>query len=181
LDDLDLFGFTRESVAPFAERAIGAPLRTFASEVRGIDALPGTDEYGVCGEKRIVTFTAVDVDGRERRAEVFVKLANKGCEESAHFVELSRHGAPIPRYYGALAHPDGREAVFSELLDPLLTWNDWNDPDTHDEFVSAIARLNAITLSDGYRRSLTRDHVRRDMNAAVEIVSEAWRLAVDGR
>ncbi len=49
LDDLDLFGFTRESVAPFAERAIGAPLRTFASEVRGIDALPGTDEYGVCG------------------------------------------------------------------------------------------------------------------------------------
>jgi hypothetical protein len=181
MTDAGLFGFTGEQLHPVAERALGTPVRDLRVSARMIAAEPGSDEHGGCGEKRVATFVGIDADGRERSEWVFVKLADPGCEESLHFEEMSRHAVPVARFYGALIHDDGREAVFTELLDPVLTWDDWNDDETHVEFVEAIARLNAIRPSPSYIRALTRDHVRRDMSAGVSSLSEVWERALVGR
>jgi hypothetical protein len=91
-------------------------VRNFDITTDTIEAEPGTDEYGGCGEKCIVTFTCAGADGRERRELVFAKLAAHGHYESIHCEHLAKHSAPIPKTYGTLGHDDGRELMFTEYL-----------------------------------------------------------------
>ena len=144
----ELFGFPKSQLLPIAECVAGMSVRNFDISIDTIDAEVGTDEYGGCGEKCIVTFTCTGTYGRERRERVFAKLADHGHEESIHYEYLARHNAPIPKTYGTLETEDGRELVFTEYLEPILTWDDWNSPETHLEFLSTIAQINAITPSD---------------------------------
>ena len=177
---LELFGLPKSRLLPIAECVSGMSVHNFDITIDTIDAEPGTDEYGGCGEKCIVTFTCTGTDGSERRERVFAKLADHGHEESMHYEHLTRHNAPIPRTYGTLKHDDGRELMFTEYLEPILTWDDWNSPETHPEYLSAIAQINAITPSDEYQALLTNDFVRCELQYGLNAIEPAWECVRNG-
>jgi len=179
----ELFGFPKSQLLPIIECVAGMSVRNFDITIDTIDAEVGTDEYGGCGEKSIVTFTCAGADGRERRERVFAKLVDHGHEESIHYEHLARHNAPIPKTYGILKTEDGRELLFTEYLEPILTWDDWNSPETHPEYLSAIAQINAITPSDEYQALLTNetsDFVRRALQWGLDLIEPAWERLSDG-
>jgi len=176
----ELFGLPKSQLLPIAEVVAGMSVHNFDITIDTIDAEPGTDEYGGCGEKCIVTFTCTGMDGREYSERVFAKLASHGHEDSIHYEHLARHNAPIPKTYGTLKHDDGRELMFTEYLEPILTWDDWNSPETHPEFLSAIAQINVITPSDEYQALLTNDFVRRELQYGLNAIEPAWECVSNG-
>jgi len=150
---------------------------------RPIELIGASQLNGGCGEKCIVTFTCTGTDGSERRERVFAKLADHGHEESIHYEHLTRNNAPIPKTYGTLKTDDGCELMFTEYLEPILTWDDWNSPETHPEFLSAIAQINAITPSDEYRALLSNekhDWMPRVLQWGLETIESACERVSDG-
>jgi hypothetical protein len=70
--------------------------------------------------------------------------------------------------------------MFTEYLEPILTWDDWNSPEIHPEFLSAIAQINAIKPSDEYRALLTDDFVQRSLQWGLNLIEPVWERVSDG-
>jgi len=120
-------------------------------DIRDVDLY----HYGIRGEKLIATFTYTTTAGRAGQVNVFVKQQASGFSESHHYYYLAKHQAPIPKMYGALTNENKQEIIFIEYLNTDLDYDAMlNEPSQFREFLSLIARFNAIQPSQEYRTHL---------------------------
>ena len=164
-----VLGLTQTQLQPIADDIAGEQVASF--DVRVVDhAWP---HYGVRGEKVAASFAWTTRSGRTGETLVFVKKQGEPiCDrdgreiapapaEAVHYRNLTPHRAPIPRMYGALtvAGPDPREVIFLEWLDEVVTEQEpfaqfQNDDEHFRQFLSSVARFNAIVPSSDYAEHL---------------------------
>ena len=109
-----IFGLTKAELWPIVEEAADEAVASFDISLEHVAPEP----YGAAGEKEIPTFGYVTKTGRTGRVTVFVKRYNNaGPAEARQYRFLLAHQAPIPRLYGVLVDPEGREMLFIEYLD----------------------------------------------------------------
>ena len=164
-----VLGLTQTRLQPVVDDVAGEPVATF--EVHVVDhAWP---HYGVRGEKVAASFAWTTRSGRAGETMVFVKKQGEPiCDragreiapapaEAMHYRSLALHHAPVPRMYGALtvAAPDPREVIFLEWLDEVVTEQEpfgrfQNDAEHFRQFLSSVARFNAIVPSSEYAEHL---------------------------
>ena len=164
-----LFGLTKAQLQPVGDNIAGEQVATL--EVRVIDHR--WPHYGVRGEKVAASFTWTTRSGRTGQTMVFVKKQGDPiCDragrelapapaEAVHYRNLALHQAPIPRMYRAVTidAPDPREVIFLEWLDEVVTEQEpfarfQNDEGHFRQFLSAVARFNAIVPSSEYAEQL---------------------------
>ena len=143
-----LFGLTKGELWPIVEEAAGMTVASF--DICTEHQRP--EPYGYTSEKEIPTFAYVTKAGRAGRVTIFVKRFHRtGPAESQQYRFLQAHQAPIPRMYGALLDPDGREILFLEHLDTSREARSIRAVERLREFVALMARFHAIQPSTEYR------------------------------
>jgi len=185
-----VFGLTKSQLQPILDNIANEPVTSFDVSVK--HQVQGF--YGTRGEKVIPTFTYTTQTGRTGNTTVFVKrqYANyPGHSEAHHYVYLGQHQAPVPRMYGALIDSDQREILFLEYLDEITNEDQFlNDDDKFRQFLSVMARFNAIQPSQEYVVRLHKDMAQRPgppglslvqrMTAAVSALSDILAHARKG-
>ena len=147
-----IFGLKKSQLQSVVNCIAGEPVVSFEMDIRDVDLY----NYGSRGEKLIVTFTYTTAAGRAGQANVFVKQQASGFREGHHYYYLNKHQAPVPKMYGALTNENQQEIIFIEYLDTDLDYDAMlNEPSQFREFLSLIARFNAIQPSCEYRTHLT--------------------------
>jgi len=192
-----LFGLSRQQLRPVVERIAGEPLAAFGVRVEPQEWL----HYGVRGDKAVVVFDWTARSGWTGSSRAFVKKQGDPVQvggrpveprpvEAEHYRWLARHGAPIPRLYGALtvADPDEREILFVEHLAGVVTEGEpWaglqSDADRFHRYLAAVARFSAIQPSGHDASPLPRPHrhFRHQMAGWERKLDALWRDAQDGR
>lgn len=173
----DLFGMGAAELLPIVERMADGPICSFEY---AISADMPTEHYGERGDKRVVTFDYVLPSGEARRRRVVVKRTNLGFEEAFHYRYLAGHDAPIPTMYGSQTSADGREVIVLECLDPVFTADDGRSRSRLLGYARAVARFNAITPADEYRKLLTNDFAHREVREAADTMRHVWSHASAG-
>lgn len=153
--DTQVFGLTKDDLWPVVAEVAGEAIECF--EVVVENEVPG--HYGYGAKKLVPTVTYRTSSGKRGTAKVFVKWFDEpGPREAHHYEHLARHQAPVPRLYGTLVCPDGREMIFLELLQPVRDLHPFdrfmNDRSQFPAFLRAAARFNAIEPSDEYAARL---------------------------
>jgi len=142
-----VFGLSEAQLRPIVEAAVGESVASFdisiEHEVEGY--------YGFAAEKAIPTFSYVTSAGRRGRITVFAKHShNPKSEEPEQYRFLAAHHAPIPRIYGVLRSPDDRPVLFLEYVDASHPARSIRSLEGMQEFLSLMARFNAIRPSREY-------------------------------
>ncbi|MBC8232892.1 phosphotransferase [bacterium] len=146
-----IFGLRKSQLQSIVDCIAGEPVVSFEMDIRDVDLY----NYGSRGEKLIATFTYTATAGHAGQVNVFVKQQASGFQESHHYYYLTKHQAPIPKMYGALTNENKQEIIFIEYLDTDLDYDAMlNEPSQFREFLSLIARFNAIQPSQEYRTHL---------------------------
>jgi hypothetical protein len=144
-----VFELTRSRLKPILDRIAGEPVVWFEVSV---DQVPW-EGWGAKAEPILPTFTYRTRSGHEGNATVFAKryCHPGGPMESHHYTYLEKLGAPIPRFYGALVDPDGREVLFLEHLDAVVDDDRFRkDVDQFRQFLAVTARFNTIQPPSDY-------------------------------
>lgn len=181
-DVTPVFGLTKAQLRPIIDDiASDEPVVSF-------DVAIEHQVQGFCGysaEKAIPTFIYTTRSGRTGRATVFVKWFHRtGPAEAHHYTYLQKHDAPIPRMYGVLTGPDGREMLFLEYLDPIgdvQACKQFMD-DLHQfrQLLAVTARFNAIQPSGDYAAGLPRKDVGKGLTDACATLERVWEHACQG-
>lgn len=172
-----VFGLTKAQLWPIVQAAAGERVASFdiaiEHEVQG--------NYGCQGEKAIPTFTYTSPSGRTRAVSIFGKYFYRtGPAESQQYAFLEKHSAPIPRMFGALYDPDGREMLFLEYVDSSPEAQaDRTLHQLRDQCV-LLARFNGITPSRDYRAWLEDcgEGVIHSVASAEGTLERLWERAV---
>ncbi len=142
-----VFGLTKGELWPIVEEAAGTEVASF--DISTAHQRP--EPYGYTSEKEIPTFAYVTKAGRAGRVTIFVKRFHRtGPAESQQYRFLQAHQAPIPRMYGVLLDPDGREILFLEHVDASREARSIRAVERLREFVALMARFHAIQPSTEY-------------------------------
>ncbi len=175
-----VFGQTREQLWPIVEEAAGEAVASFEISMEHDPPEP----YGAAGEKEIPTFGYVTSAGRAGRITVFVKRYNRtGPAEARQYRFLVEHQAPVPRLYGVLTDPEGRETLFIEYLDAgRAARSAAYRGDGLLGFLALQARFQAIEPSPEFAAWLEDNGVAmRDRLAGAEpALQQIWEHSVNG-
>ena len=178
-DVTPVFGLTRSQLQPIVQSIAGGEhVASFEIDVEA-DA---KKNYGTRGQKLAATLTCTTHSGEERRVALFVKRpGSPGPREAHHYAELAKHSAPIPLMYGALTDSDGYEVVFLERVDPVAERGDFvDDAEVCHEFLSVLARFNAVRPSGEYAARLRRSDPRKGLAGAESALDLVWGHATKG-
>ncbi len=116
---------------------------------------------------------------------MFIKRFHRtGPAEAHHYAHLQRHGAPIPRMYGVMTDPEGREMLFLEYLEPI------GDVHACEHFMSdlhnfrclldAAAHFNAVRPYGDYAAQLPRKDVGKGLMDACTTLEHIWEHSCKG-
>jgi len=176
-----VFGLTETQLQPVVDNIADQPVASFhvtvEHQVRGFS--------GYSADKVIPTFTYSTKSGLTGKAVVFVKRFHRaGPAEAHHYTCLQRHNAPIPRMYGVMTDPDGRELLFLEYLDPVGDVQDserfFDDLHNFRHCLEATAHFNAIKPDGDYAAQLPRRDVGKGLNDACITLERLWERAWKG-
>jgi hypothetical protein len=176
-----VFGLTKAQLCPIVENIANQPVASFhvtvEHQVRGF--------AGYSADKVIPTFTYTTQAGSAGRATVFVKRFHRtGPAEAHHYAYLQEQDAPIPRMYGAMTDPEGRELLFLEYLDPIGNIRDserfFDDLDNFRSCLVSTAHFNAIKPVGDYTDQLPRRDVEKGLKEACVTLERLWKHALDG-
>lgn len=163
-----IFGVAGEELQQVVENAAGQPVESFRisfeyqlGPVKGFNA-----------QKVIPTFYWRGRTGKQGRTIMFIKRNPPQHREAFHYAYLAKHGAPIPRLYGALRDDQGRDILFLEYLDALYD-EDWffSDPERCRRYFSASARFHAIHPEADYMSQLEQKRVDRYLAEALDVLN----------
>ncbi len=176
-----VFGLTEAQLQPIIDNIASQPVASFHIKVE--HQVQGFSGYSA--GKIIPTFTYTTESGQSGEATVFVKRFHRtGPAEAHHYVHLQKHDAPIPRMYGVMTDPDGRELLFLEYLDPIGGVQDsekfFDDIYNFRHCLAATAHFNAIKPSGEYADQLPRRDVRNALNDACITLGHLWEHACNG-
>ena len=181
-DVTPVFGLTKAQLRPIVGNIVpDEPVASF-------DVAIEHQVQGFCGysaEKAIPSFTYTTKSGRIGRTTIFIKwFYRSDPAEAHHYAYLQKHHAPIPRMYGVLTGPDGREMLFLEYLDPIgdvqACENFLDDPDHFRQLLAVTARFNAIQPSGEYAAGLPRKGVGEGLMDACATLERIWEHACKG-
>jgi hypothetical protein len=173
----DIFGATEDELLRFVANAAGEPVDSFRiafeyqlGPVKGFNA-----------DKILPTFYWTGRSGARGRTIMFVKRNPPGHREAFHYAHLGRHGAPIPRLYGAMRDEQGRDILFLEYLDALYD-EDWffSDPERCRRYFSTMARFHAIRPDPEYMAELERKDMGQVLREALDALDSAWQACDTG-
>jgi hypothetical protein len=173
----NIFGATEDDLLRFVSSAAGEPVDSFTiafeyqlGPVKGFNA-----------DKILPTFYWTGRSGTEGRTIMFVKRNPPHHREAFHYAHLGKHGAPIPRLYGAIRDEQGRDALFLEYLDALYD-EDWffSDPERCRRYFSASARFHAIRPDQEYMVELRPKDMGQVLREALDALDSAWRACATG-
>jgi len=176
-----VFGLTEAQLQPIVDNIANQPVASFhitvQHQVRGFS--------GYSADKVIPTSTYTTESGHSGKATVFVKRFHRtGPAEAHHYAHLQKHDAPIPRMYGAMTDPDGRELLFLEYLDPIGDVQDserfFDDLHNFRHCLEATAHFNAIKPVGEYAAQLPRRDVRKGLRDACITLEHLWEHACSG-
>jgi len=185
-----VFGLTKSQLWPMVECAMGEAVASFditiENEVRG----PG----GIMAEKVVPTFRCRTRSGSDGEVVVFAKRRHEpGPGDACQYRWLREYDAPIAGMYGAMAGADGREIILLEYLDvvtePEPCESFLKDPAQFPEFLSAMARLNAIRPVGEHAQALRKtddgnrggpNDWRARIGAAARTLDDIWRRSPGG-
>jgi hypothetical protein len=176
-----VFGLTEAQLQPIIDSIANQPVASFHVTVE--HQVQGFSGYSA--DKVIPTFTYTTESGHRGKATVFVKRFRRtGPAEAHHYVHLQKHSAPIPRMYGVMTDPDGRELLFLEYLDPIGDVQDsekfFDDIHKFRHCLKATAHFNAIKPSGEYAAQLPRRDVRKGLRDACITLEHLWEHACSG-
>ena len=180
-NSIPVFGLTKAQLQPIVDNIANQPVASFHVTIK--HQVQGFSGYSA--DKVIPTFTYTTESGHRGEATVFVKRFHRtGPAEAHHYVHLQKHDAPIPRMYGAMTDPDGRELLFLEYLDPIGDVQDsekfFDDIHNFRHCLEATAHFNAIKPSGEYAAQLPRRDVRKGLNDACITLEHLWEHACSG-
>jgi len=175
-DPVSIFGLSETQLRPIVEAAACEPVSSFdisvEHEIKG--------DYGFAAEKVIPTFSYVTSRGSRGRVTIFAKHSyNPDSPEPEQYRFLGLHDVPLPCLYGVLRSPEGRPILFLEYVDTSDATRPTLPPEVHFEFLSLMARFNAVNPSPEYRAWLERSFqpTREQVLALGEVVEDVWEHA----
>jgi hypothetical protein len=181
--DPDVFGLAPSHLLSALENALpGGKARDVAIAA---DTYAPSRYYGARGHKVIVTYSYTRPGGRRAQTRLFVKRhSHPGTMEEWQYRRLHEHGAPIPRLHLAVRDPQDREILFLELVDtdPRPDEEFIRDEGALREFITLVARFNAIRPHPDYAASLQNKDVGGALGTAVcSWLEQIWRQACQGQ
>jgi hypothetical protein len=176
-----VFRLTKAQLQPIVDSIANQPVASFHITVQ--HQVQGFSGYSA--DKVIPTFTYTTESGHRGKTTVFVKRFRRtGPAEAHHYVHLQEHSAPIPRMYGIMTDPDGRELLFLEHLDPIGDVQDserfFDDIHNFRHCLEATAHFNAIKPDGEYAAQLPRKDVRKGLRDACITLEHLWEHACKG-
>ena len=177
---ISVFGLTDAQLRPIVEAAAGEYVAAFDIDV---EHQVSAEYYGFAADKLIPTFSYLTPEGRRGRVTVFAKHShNPDSAEPEHYRFLGLHGVPLPRLYGVLRSPKDRPVLFLEYLDMGELSRGAFTPDVRLEFLSLMARFNAVRPSPEYAEWLGQRlrREREDNTSLGGTVEMVWERACDG-
>jgi hypothetical protein len=177
---ISVFDLTDAQLRPIVEAATGERVAAFDISV---EHQVSAEYYGFAADKLIPTFRYVTPDGRRGRVTVFAKHShNPDSAEPEHYRFLGQHDVPLPRLYGVLRSPKDRPVLFLEYLDMSELSRGAFTPNVRFEFLSLIARFNAVRPSPEYAVWLgqRRQREREEDTSLGGIVDMVWERAGEG-
>jgi hypothetical protein len=181
VNSIPVFGLTKAQLQPIIDNIADQPVASFHITVQ--HQVQGFSGYSA--DKIIPTFTYTTESGHNGKATVFVKRFHRtGPAEAHHYVHLQKHDAPIPRMYGVMTDPDGRELLFLEYLDPIGDVQDserfFDDIHNFRHCLAATAHFNATKPSGEYAVQLPCKDVRKALRNACITLEHLWEHACTG-
>ena len=173
---ISVFGLGTSELRPIIETAVGEPVASFDISIE--NQVEG--DYGFAAEKLIPTFSYVTPEGSRGRVTIFAKHShNPNSPEPEHYRFLGLHGVPLPRLYGVLRSPKDRPILFLEYLDMSEATRATLPPEVHLEFLSLMARFNAVHPSLEYAAWLEEllQREREEGGELGEVVAVVWEHA----
>ena len=176
-DPISVFGLSEAQLRPIVEAAAGEPVASFDISVE--HQIEG--DYGFAAEKLIPTFSYMTSRGSRGRVTIFAKHSyNPDSPEPEQYRFLGLHDVPLPCLYGVLRSPEGRPILFLEYVDTSDATRPALPPEVHFEFLSLMARFNAVNPSPEYRAWLERSLEPTREQVLGEAVEDVWEHACCG-
>jgi len=177
-----VFGLTKEQLWPIVEGAAGEPVMSFEISVEH----EVVGHYGYAADKLVPTFSYTALSGRTGRCPVFAKRFHReGSCEADHYAVLAECQAPIPRMYGSLSSPNGREIIFLEYLEPIGDLYPFqrflSEAGRFEQFLAVAAHLNSVRLPARDAARLPGVEPVRRLIKAVSELAITWHLGREGK
>ena len=180
-EGVHVFELSRATLLNLLEATVGESVTDFV--IDEFHTVKG--HVGYSADKLIPAFTYTTASGRGGRETLFVKRFRwAGPAEAHHYEHLQPLGAPIPRMLGHFVVGDNREILVLQYLEPLGALHPFHDFVADEgaflEFLSVIARFNAVEPSAEYAAALPTRGGVGDLGEISETVVDIWRQAARG-
>jgi hypothetical protein len=181
-DTTPIFGLTKDQLRPIIDNIVGDD-KVISFDVTIEHRIQGF--YGYSADKVVPTFTYTTQSSRIGTTTVFVKRFHRSGPAEAHqYTCLQKHSAPIPRMYGVMTDPNGREMLFLEYLAPIgdvqACEKFLNDLDQFRQLLAATAHFNSIHPSGEYAAQLPRKDVGKGLIDACATLERIWEHTCKG-
>ena len=163
-----------------AENASGSPV----SSVKPVVLSRDWPEYGVCGDKCIISLSFESVDQLIGDVTIFVKRQSGlgGFKETPHYEYLNKTQLPVPILYGSLLDDQQMEVLLLEDVQPNTDGDRLLDnPDNLSAFLALAARINALQPEGDYGSSLYYFAMDRGIDRGTQAIEAIWSAAASGQ